>query len=150
MKITVERFASDADSTANLWFVDAKHQCFGIEDAHHDVKVPGKTRIPAGTYKVGVRKFGGFHARYAKQFPYHRGMLEILDVPGFTDVLIHIGNTHHDTAGCLLVGEGVTCPANGIKAIQLSTKAYEQLYKKVIPSAERSELTITLIDRDRL
>ncbi len=32
-------------------------------------------------------------------------MLHIQDVPGFTYILIHTGNTDEHTSGCLIVGE---------------------------------------------
>ena len=66
-----------------------------------------ENRIPAGIYDVRLRKIGGFDGRYKKKFAgFHRGMLHIQDVPNFKYVLIHIGNTDKNTAGCLLVGAG--------------------------------------------
>ena len=58
MKITVERFTSDAETTLSTVFVDGKFACFGLEDEYRTEKVAGETRIPAGTYKVGLRNVG--------------------------------------------------------------------------------------------
>ena len=33
---------------------------------------------------------------------------QIMDVPGFTDILIHCGNTHEHTSGCILVGDSLS------------------------------------------
>lgn len=57
-------------------------------------KVFGETAIPRGLYKVVV----SFSQRFKKPLP------EVLDVPGFTGVRIHAGNTAADTHGCPLLG----------------------------------------------
>jgi hypothetical protein len=57
-------------------------------------KIPGETAIPAGTYRVSLR--------WSQRF--QRVMMAIEDVPGFTGILIHGGNTTADTAGCPLLG----------------------------------------------
>lgn len=150
MKITVERLFADGRSTVGVLLVDGRAACFTLEDEHRDAKLPGETRIPAGLYRVGVRRHGGFHQRYAVRFPdFHRGMLEVLDVPGFTDVLIHIGNDEGDTAGCLLLGCGADCRPRASWTITASTVAYREVYERAIGAAEAGELTIEYIDRDR-
>lgn len=149
MKITVERFLSDNDSTVSRILIDGAHECFGLEDEFREDKIPGETRIPAGTYKVGVRTVGGFHTRYSKRFPdFHKGMLHIIDVPNFTYILIHCGNTDEDTAGCLLVGSSVNI-TTGEMSIGGSRIAYRTFYPKVIKSALEGSLEIEFIDSDR-
>ena len=148
MLITVNRFASDNDSTISLISIDGQFQCFGLEDEYRAYKKINETRIPAGKYKVGVRTIGGFHGRYGGKFPdFHQGMLQVMDVPGFDYLLIHIGNTDDDTAGCLLVGTGCYSQ-KGNMTIQASTAAYKRLYKKVIESAIKDALWIEYIDGD--
>ena len=108
MDVVVERLFADAEATIGVVRVGTP-VCFSLEDQWQPAgrKIPGETRIPAGIYPLRVRAHGGFHTRYAERFgPAHRGMLEICDVPNFTDILIHCGNTNADTAGCLLVGMG--------------------------------------------
>ena len=151
MLITVTRFVSDRDTTLSLidsWGTKAEFICFGLEDQKQLKKVPGETRIPMGDYRVKARCHGGMHERYAKKFKFHQGMLEIADVPGFTDVLIHIGNTGDDTAGCLLVGRGAYTQ-KGAMSLQNSTSAYIEFYQKVIPYALTDDLVIQFIDNDR-
>lgn len=148
MIITVRRFTDNGDATLNIVAIDQKFQCFGLEDEYRDKKVAGETRIPAGTYNVGIRAVGGFHKRYGKRFPeFHEGMLQVLDVPDFDYILIHIGNTDGDTAGCLLVGQG--CNTHGELKVTSSTIAYKALYKKVIKAAKIGDLYIEYLDFDR-
>ncbi|WDI31581.1 DUF5675 family protein [Hyphococcus flavus] len=153
MKIIVDRYKSDDNATLSRIFVfdgdQEVYACFGLEDEYRDVKVRGETRIPAGRYNVGIRKEGGFHSRYMRKAAtrdIHRGMLHILDVPGFEYILIHIGNFETDTAGCLLVGRQAN--ERGMY-IEKSVSAYRGLYSAVIGAAERGDLTIEFQDNDR-
>jgi hypothetical protein len=150
MIITVRRFLSNSDATLSEVKIDGVRQCYGLEDEPRDVKVSGETRIPAGAYKIGVRAEGGFHKRYSKKFAgIHQGMLHVLDVPGFEFILIHVGNTEKDTAGCLLVG----CDWQGGSLQELrvisSVLAYKALYQEVIGAALADDLVIHYIDGDR-
>lgn len=149
MIITVDRFISDNDTTISRVSVDEKFECFGLEDEYRRHKLVQETRIPAGTYLIAVRNVGGFHIRYAEQFPdMHKGMLHILNVPGFDFILIHCGNTQSDTSGCLLVGSDATTEA-GNMSISKSRIAYQKLYQRVIDSAIAGELSIEFNDNDR-
>ena len=149
MNIVVDRFVSDNDATLSTVKIDGVFQCFGTEDEHREEKVAGETRIPAGRYKLSVRKVGGFNARYSRKFPdFHLGMLQVMGVPNFEYILIHIGNTDDDTAGCLVVGQ------NAYTAGELkngsSTNAYKEMYQKVIQSALAGVAYITYIDSDKV
>ena len=75
-------------------------------------------------------------------------MLHVRDVPNFQWILIHIGNTDEDTAGCLLVGTSInTTP--GDMSIGSSKIAYEKFYPMVVDAAENDNLSITYVDNDR-
>ena len=124
MKLLLDRFASLAESTIGALSVDGRFVCFTLEDQAQPIKVAGETRIPAGTYKLALRTVGPTHEKYAKKFTDHRGMLILNGVPDFEYVLIHIGNTDRDSAGCILVGDGAL--AHG--ELSLSTQAYRRLY----------------------
>ncbi len=149
MLITVNRMTSDDDTTVSTVSVDGRFVCFGLEDEFRADKVVNETRVPAGRYQVGVRQTGGFHTRYQTKFAdIHRGMLHVQDVPGFEHILIHVGNTDTDTAGCLLVGTGALARP-GDMSIQSSVEAYRRLYPQVIAAAESNNLEIEFIDSDR-
>ena len=146
MHILVDRYLSNDDATLSKVYIDGAYQCEGLEDEYRRNKVVGETRIPSGTYDVGVRKTGGFHNRYSSMFPsFHKGMLHVLDVPNFKWILIHVGNYDRDTAGCLLVGSG----DEKAMAVWLSKGTYRRFYKKVIDAAIAGNLTIEYRDSDR-
>ncbi|WP_045859356.1 DUF5675 family protein [Teredinibacter purpureus] len=148
MEIVVDRIVSDDDTTISRVSVDGKFVCFGLEDEFREEKVQNETRIPAGTYNIKLRTEGGFHNRYQKRYPdMHKGMLHLQDVPNFTYVLIHCGNTDEDTAGCLLVGAGSnTTP--GDMSISSSRVAYANFYPKVVDAAAAGNLSIRYEDND--
>ena len=79
--------------------------CFTLEDPYRARKIAGETRIPQGRYPLRWRQGGRWAARFQARLGVP-GSLEICDVPGFSDVLVHAGNTKRDTAGCLLLGLG--------------------------------------------
>lgn len=149
MEIRVKRFTSDSDSTLSSVWIDRAFACFGLEDEYREEKVARETRIPKGKYVIGLRTWGGFHTKYSKRFPiFHQGMLQVLDVPGFTEILIHIGNTDEDTAGCLLVGLNAISDY-GNMSIGNSRGAYLEFYPQVLAAIKRGEqVTIEYLDHD--
>jgi len=147
VKITVERRVSDHDATLSLIYIDGVFECFGLEDEYREDKIPAETRIPQGLYDIGVRKEGGFDSRYFRKFNFHRGMLHVLNVPNFEYILIHIGNTDRNTAGCLLLGGGAN--TLGELTVASSRIAYKAFYNKVIESAIAGALMIEYKDFDR-
>ena len=60
MKLKVLRFSSQEDSTSGLLFDDSeiglRFLCYTLEDERRSLKVKGETRVPAGTYKLVLRK----------------------------------------------------------------------------------------------
>lgn len=146
--VTVNRIKSNDDATLSTVSIDDKFFCFGLEDEYRENKIAAETRIPAGEYQLKLREHGGFHNRYKDKFVFHRGMIEVCDVPNFTDILIHIGNTDKDTAGCLLVGMGATVGLDDI-SIQSSRIAYISFYNEVVYSVGRGDAKIIYIDSDR-
>jgi hypothetical protein len=145
MELEVVRFSSQKDSTNGLLFkrTSKGHQflCYTLEDEHRDEKVSGETRVPAGRYMLTLRTVGGFHSRYKKKFPdIHKGMLWVTEVPGFEYILIHIGNTDEDTAGCLLVGDTQKVnfgDSDGF--IGSSVPAYKRIYPEIAEAISSGE-----------
>ena len=152
MKLEVLRFSSDSDSTLGVLFdttCERKFLCFTLEDEFREVKISEETRIPAGTYNITLRTEGGFNQRYNDKFgtDFNKGMLWVRDVPGFEYILIHIGNTDDDTAGCLLVGDTQTQNITKNGFIGSSTDAYTRIYPPIADVlVDGEEVTITYID----
>lgn len=109
-------------------------ECFTVEDPDRLAigleKVPGATAIPEGIYEVVI----AWSPRYKRMTP------RLLDVPGFSGILIHPGNWPRDTDGCIL-------PATSIsKGMGMSsTKAYNSLKKK-IQEAKTTTLEVRVQD----
>lgn len=146
MKLLLQRIKSDTATTLGVLWRDGFSECFTAEDGHHDVKIKGETRIPAGTYPIRPRTEGGMIQRYKKRFSWHKGMLHLQDVPGFQYVYIHVGNDEKDTEGCILVGRSADRQDMTVRS---SARAYEALYEAVYVAAEAGELEITIEDMDR-
>ena len=76
--------------------------CYVLEDKYREVegqdvkvwKEQDKTAIPKGVYDVRIT----FSNRFQSKLPL------LIDVPGFTGIRIHSGNSSKNTEGCLLVG----------------------------------------------
>ena len=153
MKLEVIRINKGKDSTNGILFDitndERKFLCYTLEDESREEKVYGETGIPEGGYRIGFRTVGGYHAKYSKRFAdIHKGMLHVLDVPGFEYILLHCGNTDEDTAGCLLLGD--TQENNNIKEngfIGKSTAAYMRVYPPIAAALEASE-EVTIEYRD--
>jgi len=149
MKLEVIRYHTSDDYTLGM-LLDVtegrKFLCYTLEDEYREEKVMHETRIPAGTYKITLRKVGGFHGRYEKKYgDMHKGMLWVRDVPGFEYILIHTGNTDDHTSGCLLVGN--SSDYKGF--VGSSVDAYKRVYPSIAETLENGEdVEITYTDFD--
>ena len=152
MKLTVVRTQFGTDATNGMLFINNIFECYTVEDQYQAVKVMHETCIPEGTYDIEFRKTGGFHAKYSERYKNaHYGMLHIQDVPNFTYILIHTGNTDEHTSGCLIVGEtqqDLDSSKDGF--IGSSTVAYKKMYAKVanqLLQGKKVSIEYTTIDK---
>jgi hypothetical protein len=97
------------------------------------IRIPHETAIPTGVYRVVVNLS-----------PSKKRMLpRLLDVPGFSGILIHRGNTKHDSSGCILVGE------NKVKGKVIHSTGYEKRLVEILMQAqERGEEISIEINRN--
>jgi hypothetical protein len=118
MLIEVKRFEFKNTHTVGKMYVDGVYECYTLEDVvRNGSKVIGKTAIPTGEYKVIIDA----SVRFKQDMPH------ILDVPNFTGIRIHAGNTSAHTDGCILLGTTWT----GGDFIGNSKLAYNKFFKKL-------------------
>ena len=103
--------------------------CFVCEDGYREKKVPGETRISAGTYKIAARTEGKFFLKYRQAYG-HAFAIWIKDVPEFEYILMRIGNDPTDTRGYLLVGMSWRFTGQS-HYVSESSIAYRKLYDQV-------------------
>lgn len=85
-------------------------------DWSKEVKIPGITAIPEGTYEVEMKK----SPKFGKKMPY------LKNVPHFKDIMIHTGNFPKHTKGCILVG------FNTVRGLVLKSRdAFEKIMEKL-------------------
>lgn len=152
LRLELVRFCSRPSSTTGSFFAIEhgcrRFLCFTLEDQHRaGAKVPGATRIPAGTYRLKLRTEGDKHQGYLRRFgPMHRGMIELCDVPNFRYILLHLGNTAGDTAGCIPVADQAHPQDDRILASEV---AYRRIYPPIAARLEAGEeVWLSIIDYD--
>jgi hypothetical protein len=124
MEITLQRNPSKGGFTLGKLSVNEQFLCYTAEDVIREKrgvpvaqwKVAGQTAIPSGRYKVVV----SMSNRFKRPLP------ELLNVPGYTGVRIHPGNTAADTEGCILPGVGAYSAG-----VTQSRAAFGALFKRI-------------------
>lgn len=106
MKLELTRIALRDTYTIGKLYVDGVYFCDTLEDKVRDInkngifdngetKVHSRTAIPYGKYEV----VWAYSPRFKRYTP------RLLNVKSFAGVLIHAGNSHEDTDGCILLGQ---------------------------------------------
>jgi hypothetical protein len=144
MKLKLERYKFLKDTTISRLYVDDKLYCYVLEDVDRGldskmslaeiatIKVHSNTAIPTGTYIVA----NTYSPKYKKYLPL------LFNVPGYKGIRIHPGNTHVDTAGCLLPGQLSTARPDAI----INSRATFNALHKLITSREKTEkITIEIV-----
>ncbi len=116
MRLSLCRQPSGVSCTEGDLYVNGVWECFTLEDVVRAEKIPGKTAIPEGVYRITLENSPKFGPE----------TITVNDVPGFTSIRIHAGNTDADTEGCPLVGL-----RRGPDSIYDSRKALAALKAKV-------------------
>ncbi|MCE6987502.1 DUF5675 family protein [Dyadobacter sp. CY323] len=133
MELVVTRRWQGNASTLSTLSVDGKVHHFILEDADRgldskmtlqqiaDIKIKRETAIPTGRYKVIV----SHSTRFKRLLP------RLVDVPGYSGILIHPGNYIRNTEGCLLPGL-TNFKEDKEYCVGSSKSAFEQLYEKIL------------------
>ena len=153
MELRLERKYKKERYTIGNLYVDGVWFCNTIEDRDRGLrqylplsvnqkrKIKNETAIPTGRYRVTL----GVKSPKMSQRPAYNfcnGYVpRLVNVPAFDGILIHIGNTEKDSAGCIIVGE------NKVKGKVInSTETFKKLYD-VLKSAE-DNIYITIEEDD--
>jgi len=147
--ITVLRYLDDGQTSLGLLFLRNKFFAYTLEDSFQAEKIAGESRIPAGIYPLRFNlNDTPLTNTYRQRFPWFKHHLEIEDIEGFDQVYVHIGNTHQDTRGCILIADGVTTTAPE-KMITHSRLAYQRFYQRISSLLQVGEkVTIRILDED--
>lgn len=102
------------------------------QDGFISSKIPGLTAIPSGRYRLISRQ----STRFKRKLP------ALVDVPGFSDILIHAGNTAQNTEGCILLGTSVV---EG-QILTYSVKALERFMTWFAPTVRTDRIYLTVVN----
>ena len=133
MNILLIRQHHGSEHTIGRLFIDGDEICYTLEDKVRERpgepvgrwKVPGRTAIPRGRYKVVITH----SPRFGTPLPL------LLNVPGFAGVRLHPGNDSSDTDGCILVGNSWS----GGDFIGQSRIAFNSVFKLLNHAHQRGE-----------
>ena len=124
--ISIQRKKLSSLSTIGELSLNGKFFCFTLEP-------PRGKCIPAGVYKASIYISPRWTA--IKRYDFRVPLLH--DVPGFSDIEIHIGNYPDNTEGCTLVGT-----SSGRDLIGNSEQAFYALFHRLPPEFEVEYLDI--------
>ena len=132
MKLKLKRKHYTTLSTIGELTVNGKFECYILEDPVRPEKIKTETAIPAGSYDVVIN--------HSEKFGVQMPLLE--DVPNYSGIRIHPGNSPEDTWGCLLPGSDFA-----VDVISGSQKAYADLFKKLEKALKKKEeISITIVE----
>ena len=147
MLITVKRIYTCSLYTISHVYIDKEYICDALEDTDrmlddsmseveiYTKKIKARTAIPTGKYRVLMDIIS---YKYSKSKYYQRicdcKVPRLFNVKGYSGILIHTGNTHEDTEGCILLGY------NKVKGKVINSKvAFEKFYNILKAANDRGE-----------
>ncbi len=122
----------------NLTCNEASFGCVTLEHSYQNPDGSYSPKTPAGTYtcKRGTHQLAHMTAPFET--------FEVENVPGHTNILIHVGNFNKDSEGCILVGKAVTHDDDGVKFITNSKDTFLS-FLGLLSGVD--ELTLTIVDQ---
>lgn len=141
MEILLQRIAKKDKYTIGKLYINDQYFCDTLEDTDRGLtqsmteqqiksnKVYGETAIPTGIYRIVI----SYSNRFKKQMPL------LLNVPGFSGIRIHTGNTEKDSLGCILVGKN-----KAVGKVLESRDTYNKLFSILQKANEKEIIKITI------
>lgn len=142
MNIFQHRYLFDEHSTLSRLYLNGTFECYILEDRVREPytnqdktyehipteqwKIPSETAIPVGKFDVTI----DMSSRFKKL------MIHILEVPGFSGIRCHSGNTNHDTEGCMITGKERNEKLGEVSGSILAKNA---LFSKIQKALDRKE-----------
>ena len=149
MELKLRRIARKEKYTIGRLYIDGEYFCDTIEDKDRGLrqdlplsvnrkrKVQNETAIPTGRYRVTL---GVKSPKMSKRpaYDFCDGYVpRLINVPAFDGILIHIGNTERDSAGCIIVGQNKV-----VGRVINSTDTFHRLYERL--KAASGDIYITI------
>ena len=119
---------------------DRNHNSNMAKEQIKGIKVYGETAIPTGTYIIDMNTISPKFKDRSWAKPYGGKIPRLLDVKGFSGVLMHPGNSAKDSSACILIGLNTK-----VGMITNSTEYFHKLMKILLESKLKGEnITITI------
>lgn len=154
MELKLDRKWKKEDYTVGRLYIDDEFFCNTMEDTDRGLdqdmqdfmirskKIPSRTAVPTGRYKVLMDTVSPKFSQKPFYMQLCKGKVPRLkDVKGFEGILIHCGNTHQHSGGCILVGK------NTIKGkLTDSQETFKNLYAQMKAAYDAGqEIFITIM-----
>lgn len=132
MEITLRRYPSNYYCTIGELSLEDQFLCYTLEDVVREEKIPHITAIPEGKYEVVITE----SERFGVKLPL------LLNVPNYSGVRIHAGNTAKDTDGCILVGTSKSVHFDTIYNSRIALARLQPIIQEALDNKEKVWLTI--------
>ena len=143
MRILIDRKWKKNNYSIGKLYINGHYFCDTLEDKDRGLKqsmelkelkklkIAKETAIPTGSYVLIIS--------YSKKFK--RDLIAVLNVPAYSGIRFHSGNTAKDTEGCILVGKNTE-----VGKVLNSRYYYENLHMMVKDALEKGEkVTLDII-----
>lgn len=154
MNLKLDRKYKKQSYTIGRLYINDEFFCNTLEDTDRGlddsmsleqiqrIKKPSMTAIPTGTYEITLDVYSPkFGTRSFYKEVCNGKVPRLLNVKGFDGILIHAGNTHIDTSGCLLVGNNTQ-----VGKVLNSQDTFRRLYAKLKEAYDKEEdIKITIV-----
>lgn len=148
LNLTLDRIYKGDTYTIGKLYIDDDFFCHTLEDKDRNLtfnmspeeikkkKVYGETAIPTGKYRITMKEISPKFSQ-KPTYKFTGGFMpRLLNVPGFSGILIHGGNSALDSYGCPLVGK------NTIKGgLTESLNTFKKLFE-ILDEADKQNKTI--------